>query len=126
VTNQPPPPPEGLSLLIEVLGLDDTLRLIEARGGTKMWVPLGVNNSSAKLRADLEAEFGEAMARALIRGFGGDRISVPLCKEWRTALYASRGMTHAEIARKVGLHADTVWRRLKRGSQSNRQAAFHF
>ncbi len=126
MTNQPPPPPESLSLLIEVLGLDDTLRLIEARGGTKLWVALGVNNSSEKLRADLEAEFGEAMAKALIRGFGGGYISVPLCKDWRTALYASRGLTHAEIARKVGLHADTVWRRLKRDAQSNRQVAFRF
>ena len=99
----PPPPPASLALLVEHLGLDDTVRLIEARGGRQIWVPKGVDNSSEPLRAAFVAEFGEAMTKALIRGFGGGPVWVPLCPDWRTALYAHRGMTPADIAGKLCL-----------------------
>ena len=126
MTTSPPPPPENIALLIEVLGFDDTLRLIEARGGTKFYIPAGTNNSSDKFRQTLQAEFGEAMTRELIRGFGGGFISVPLCQEWRTALYAHMGMTQSKIALRLGCHADTVSRRLKRRACEDRQSGWAF
>jgi hypothetical protein len=122
----PPPPPESLALLIEHLGLDDTLRLIEARGGTQIWAPKGVDNSSEPLRAAFIQEFGETMTRALIRGFGGGPLWVPLCPEWRTALYAHRGLTPEAIARKLCCHIDTVRRRLKRGWHTDRPSGWAF
>ena len=116
-----PPPPGQISFLVEVLGLDDTLRLIEAYGGTALWVPKGVGNSSAALRDKLEQQFGKPTARELIRGFGGGVIKVPLCPAWRTALYQHRGLSQAEIALKLGCHADTVSRRLKRQAENVKQ-----
>jgi hypothetical protein len=122
----PPPPPENIALFVEVLGLDDTLLLLEAKGGTRLWVPKGVDNSSMKLKSDLEAEFGVPMVKALIRTFGGGRIEVPLCGEWRTALYASRGLTQEAIARKLGCHYKTVTRRMQRARIENRQTGWAF
>ena len=122
----PPSPPPSLSLFVEVLGLDDTLRLIEAYGGTKLWVPKGIGNSSNALRDRLEQQFGKAMVKELIAGFGGDAIRVPLCQEWRTEIYAANGMTQAEIARKLGCAYETVSRRLKRARGEDVQSAFNF
>ena len=121
-----PPPPPQIDWLIEAIGLDDTLRLIEARGGTMFWVPQGVGNCSEKLKNDLEALFGKAMLKALIERFGGGSIKVPLCGEWRTALYASRGLTQAAIALKLGCHSETIGRRLKRAQSENRQTGWAF
>jgi len=95
------PPPPALEMLIDVLGVDDTLRLVEAFGGTKFWVPKGVDNSSRQLRMDLEAQFGKAMTRELIRGYGGGKLSVPLVKNWRIQLYAASGMKPVHIARRL-------------------------
>ena len=122
----PPPPPENIALLVEVLGLDNALRLIEAKGGTRYWVPMALRNSSQELQDEVEAEFGKEMAKALIRGFGGGYIVVPLCHEWRTALYAHRGMPVAKIALKLGCHTETVYRRIGRRREENRQSAWKF
>jgi hypothetical protein len=122
----PPPPPPNIALFVEVLGLEDTLRLIEARGGTQFWVPTALNNSSQSVRDELEAELGEAIVKILIRLFGGGPITVPLCGEWRTALYFSRGLTRVAIARKLGCHYDTVKRRLIRRDTEDRQSAWRF
>jgi hypothetical protein len=99
-------PPRHLTWLIEVIGVDHTLRLIEARGGSRMWVPKGIDNSSAKLRSDLEDEFGKPMVRALIRGFGGGPIKVPLAVPWRIQLYHAAGIPTDRIA--ISLVCSTV------------------
>lgn len=122
----PPSPPHNIALFVEVLGLDDTLRLIEARGGTQFWVPSAVNNSKQSLRDEMEAEFGKPMVKVLIQTFGGGPVTVPLCADWRTALYASRGLGRVAIARKLGCHADTVDRRLKRRATEDRQSSWRF
>ena len=121
-----PPPPANIALFIEVLGLDDTLRLIEAYGGTKIWVPSGIGKTQQATIDALEADLGSASVKALIQTFGGGAITVPLCGEWRTAVYASRGLGRVAIARKLGCHADTVDRRLKRRSAEDRQSAWRF
>lgn len=108
------PPPRSLTWLIEALGVDDTLTLIEKCGGTPVWIPSGVNNSSVKARVDLEAQFGKPMARALIRAFGGVKLTVPIARGWRICLYHAHGMSNTEIALKLVCHYDSVLRRLSR------------
>ena len=117
-----PPPPESLALYIEVLGLDDTLRLLERCGGTKLWIPSGVNNSSTRLREKLEEELGKPMTMALIRTFGGSIIKPPMATDWRIVYYAAKGVSAAEIARRLGRHQETVWLRLKRARDSRQQS----
>jgi len=123
------PLPETLDVFVEVLGFDDTLRLIEARGGTRFWVPKGIEGSSIALHESFVEEFGPTMTRALIRGFGGGNITVPLCADWRTDLYRQRGLKIAEIALKLGCHQETVRRRLSRAKMNpehRKQMALNF
>jgi hypothetical protein len=123
------PLPESLDLFVEILGFDDTLRLIEARGGTRFWVPKGIEGSSSALHESFVAEFGEAMTKAMIRGFGGGNITVPLCADWRTDLYRQRGLKIREIALKLGCHQETVRRRLSRAKmdpEDRKQMALNF
>lgn len=124
--NDMPIPPESISLLVEVLGQDDTLRLIEAKGGTKLWVPSGVNIGPDRLRDELEAEFGAPMVKALIQVYGKGYINVPLCRDWRIALYHQRGLAQPAIALKVGCHVETVRRHLNLGQREDRQGAWTF
>lgn len=125
MTDAPAPPP-NISELVDILGVDGALLMIETYGGTELWVPTGVNNSSAKLRESLEEKFGKTKTRDLIRRFGGGKIQVPLCHEWRTALYRHRGLTQAEIARTLNCSAFTVYRRLKRLAADADQMKFQF
>jgi hypothetical protein len=123
---KPPPPPDNISLFVEVLGLDDTLRLIEAHGGTHLWIPKGVDNSSVQARKSLEQQFGEKMVKELIAGFGGEHLEVPLCHEWRTALHRHQGLSYDDIARKLNCHRHTVRRRLNRLAGIADQHSFRF
>ena len=109
-------PPRRLTWLIEVIGLDNTLRLIEARGGSRFWVPKGVDNSSAEARANLEEEFGKPMVRALIRAFGGGPIKVPLAVPWRIQLYHAAGIPVDRIAINLVCSAVTVEKYIQIGN----------
>ena len=116
---QPPPPPPELDLYIEALGLEDTLRLIETYGGRKLYVAKNITNHSVPLMEDLEEKLGKATAKKLVELCGGVAVTVPLCGGWRTQLYFQRGMSMVEIAKKLGCHYDTVWRRLKKAAHDD-------
>jgi hypothetical protein len=110
----PPPPPE-LAELVEVLGPADTMCLIEARGGTVIFVP---NKSD---RSKLAEELGEMIAARLSAEFAGCYLKVPLAKSWRIVVLASNGLTHQQIARRIGCHVDTVQRQLSQHRARNAQ-----
>jgi hypothetical protein len=101
-------------LLIECLGVDDAVRLIEITGGLKIWVPSGLGNSPSALMAQFEADYGPALTRKLIRYYGGGELEVPLAQKWRTEVYHQRGMSIEAIARKLQCSYITVRRRLGR------------
>ena len=113
-----PDPPPSLSLYVEALGVEDTLRLVEAYGGLTIWIPKGVGNSSAARRAALEQEFGAKVTKELIALFGGGPIEVPLAKPWRADVYRAQGLTMAEIAKKLQCSYRTI-KRLRAGDKSN-------
>ena len=98
-----PRPPAELDWLTEIVGAEGVLALIEAAGGTEIYVP-------ATLRDDhpLVAMLGAAAAAALAKERGGAAMRVPLAKTWRAWVYRARGMTHAAIARKLGCQDITV------------------
>jgi hypothetical protein len=88
--------PESMQLLAEVIGLPDTLRLIELRGGLRVSVPKDPADTSAWLYGKLS---GEAWA-LIVKQYGGEVIEVPICQ---AALKAVRDVAIAhELERGTG------------------------
>jgi hypothetical protein len=110
--------------LIECLGVDDTVRLIEISGGLPLSVPSGMRNSPLALREHFNNCYGAVLAYKLVRYFGGSEIKVPLAAKWRTAFYADQGMSPREIARKLNCSYDTVLRRLRHNPNAARAVSF--
>lgn len=107
-----PAVPQGeLKDFVELLGIDTTLALIEGFGGTLIRVPKDPPQSSHAL---VEA-LGDAGIARLIAYFGGDRLAVPLARQWRFRLYLSRGLTRRMIARRLGVTENTIYKWLREG-----------
>ncbi len=98
--------------LIECLGVDDTVRLIEISGGLPLYVPGNIRNSPVRLLAEFDERYGLALSRKLVAYFGGGVIKVPLAQKWRVEVYHARGMSPEAIARELRCNYVTVLRRL--------------
>ena len=83
--------------LLDLLGPEDFLRLVEAHGGTRLYVPRTENGSSLPEELGLEAVEKLQGLRA------GEWIRVPLAREWRARHYRANGLTNAKIAVRLGL-----------------------
>ena len=99
-----PPVTPDLKPLAAALGPDGLLKLLEARAGTRLPVPIKVG------RSGLVDELGGDVAEALVRHWGGTMLKVPLAREWRVQIYHGRGSSYAEIALRLGLTERGVWR----------------
>ena len=95
-----------LSLLLETIGEDATVTLIEAFGGTRLDVP---KLPTRQQRSDLKKLLGEETFKRLHRHFGGTRIFVPLAKRWRFAVYDRKGLTKREMAQRLHCTEGTVY-----------------
>lgn len=73
--------PEGGQELVSLIGLDVTLSLVTALGGSTFPVPHGKNSSGAKRLDFLKRLCGEDAALKLSRQYGGTRLYVPNCKD---------------------------------------------
>ena len=98
--------PAELAYLTEVIGEEATLRLIEARGGTRLFLRRG------EQQTQLVAEIGARAAKQLGRHFTGEQVKVPLAKPWRVRVYRARGWSYARIALALGMTEAGVWRLL--------------
>jgi hypothetical protein len=107
-------PPAELAWLVDLVGARPALRLIEARGGTRVYVPRTPAEGSALVR-----DVGLAPAQALAAAYGGETITVPVARHWRVREYRAAGLSYAAIARKLGCHEDTVWRLLKSAGETS-------
>lgn len=79
--------------LIELLGEEAAFRLVERRGGTRIFVPKELN-----LGHPLAREIGLGAALKLCGEFPSMWVKIPLCRDWRVQVYRARGMTYREIA----------------------------
>lgn len=100
---------------VDLLGVDTTLALVEGFGGTLIRVPKDPPLSNHPL---LEALGDGGMAR-LIAYFGGDRLAVPLARQWRFRLYSARGMTRRQMARKLGVTENTIYKWFREGQSAD-------
>ena len=103
--------PESVQPIGDLLGDAALMRLIEAHGGTRLSVP-------AKVRPldPLAVMLGAKPARRLAVDYGPGTITVPLCKRWRAALLRKQGLPYAAIARRLGMHEQSVYRLLSPGA----------
>ncbi|WP_047257985.1 Mor transcription activator family protein [Chromobacterium subtsugae] len=120
--------PESAQALVRLIGLADTVKLVDVLGGTTFPVSLR-RNRLGEIRYEMLAEVvGVDAANKLTDHFGGDMMYIPLCKAaLRELLQRSIREEFDEITRAYSaLHAvsvlaakhrlcdRTVWRILKR------------
>ncbi|MFN8994610.1 MAG: hypothetical protein ACK5X3_13245 [Pseudomonadota bacterium] len=102
---RPLPAPAEIHWLTDIVGAAAALSMIEAHGGTRVYVPKEINqNSAARLALPLPE------ARRLGEERGGEHILVPIARAWRVRLYRAAGMTYPAIARKLGITERAVGR----------------
>jgi hypothetical protein len=105
MTPQNLPAPAEIHWLTNIIGADAALSMIEAHGGTRVYVPKEINqNSAARLALPLPE------ARRLGEAFGGEHILVPIARAWRVRMYRAAGLTYPAIARKLGITERAVGR----------------
>ncbi len=107
--------------LLRLLGEDAYLRLAEAYGGIRLFVPQAGDTQLAEA-------IGTAAARVLTSRYGRSYLRVPLARAARARQYRSHGMSNAQIARKLGIaesSVDKLFARMpdkpKKGSADPRQ-----
>lgn len=103
-----PRPPVEIGWITDLIGPDGALELIEAAGGTCVYVPREPSAGSP-----LTKMVGIERARALAAEYGGEEIRVPLCKVWRAWCYRAQGYSLAAIAVKLNCLDNTVRRMLR-------------
>lgn len=111
-----PPPTAECARLVQIMGAEGALALIEWQGGARYYVP-----KRFLPEGDLTARLGEAAAKALIEARAGEYLKVPQAREWRVLIYRERGLSYSDIARKLVCSQDMVWRVLSRHQQTAKQ-----
>lgn len=113
----------GTAELLRLLGEADFLRLVEWRGGIRVFVPSSGDTS------EIASHIGDAAAEKLGRAHAGTFIRVPLARDLRARHYRAAGHSNAEIARKLGMSetgVDKLFHRMPKkpvkGSRDPRQA----
>ncbi len=86
-----------------LIGEEAFVRLAEAFGGTRLSVPrkLGRDHPIAKA-------IGLDAARRLVERYAPDVIRVPLAREQRARHYRALGLSHAKIAKALGITEPAV------------------
>ena len=91
-----PKPTAQVEPYFDVLGLDDTLRFIEAFGGTEIYIA-----GDPRTRSSVVALLGYDKAKALTEISHRLQPRVPLAKKWRALAYKAQGLLTVQIARKL-------------------------
>ena len=98
-----PPPTDGIARLVELIGPEAALRLVEARGGTRIYV--GGRDGGA-----LAEIVGVDAATALHARYGREDLKVPIARPWRVLCYLAMGLSQEAAALKAGCSRNTVQR----------------
>jgi hypothetical protein len=107
MTDFPDPPPQ-LERLAQLIGAEACFLLIEARAGTRVFVPKNAG------RADILTEIiGPEATAKLSREYGGMNITLPMARGWRVQVWHRRGLSAPKIALRVGCGERKVWEILK-------------
>lgn len=116
MTSRPGPELETL------IGEEALVRLAEAFGGTRLFVP--VKMSSAH---DIAKAVGLEAALRLAERLAPDVIRVPLAREQRARRYRAAGKSNAQIARALGITetgVDKLFARVKKRDADDQPTLF--
>ena len=111
-----PPPTSEVVRLVQMMGAEGALALIEWQAGARFYVPKTVSPDDV-----FATTVGFAAARALSEARGGEAIKVPLGKKWRILIYRDRDMSYSEIARRLQCSQNSVWECLNKADRTVRQ-----
>lgn len=104
---------EGLSAtLLELLGAEGYLLLLERYAGLRLYVPRMKQNSVSVLVDDITI----VHAIKLSAEFGGNYIRVPLDRDFRALAYRQKGFSLKKTVQLLGVTEsglDRIWKRLK-------------
>lgn len=112
--------PASAREIADLVGIEALLKLVNSRGGTRVYVPAKWL-AEGELAAILSAE----EAAPLIEGRPGELLKIPRCPKLRqlTALHLHRrGVTGPDIARRLYVTEDTVYRWIKAAEGRRGQA----
>ncbi|ANH04619.1 response regulator transcription factor [Shinella sp. HZN7] len=102
--------------LLTALGEDDFIRLAEAFGGLRLYVPGDIDKS------ELPDVIGGAAAMKLSKLYPGGYIRVPLAREIRAARYRASGASNRDIAHRLRIAESSVDKIVRRGKRRNPKA----
>ena len=94
--------------LIELLGPQDFIRLVEAYGGERRYIP------KSETGTEIAGKLGEEVASRLAKRFGGDEISIPLARAFRARHYRAADLNNREIAKRLGISVNGVEKLFRR------------
>jgi hypothetical protein len=103
--------------LLGALGFDGFVRLVEAHGGIRLYVPQAPDASL------LTQDIGLDNTSRLCKEFGRSYIRVPLGREQRAHKYRRDGMSNSMIARKLGITETGVEKLFRRTGVSPKRTA---
>lgn len=103
-----PPATDDVARLVDLIGEEAALRLIEARGGTRVYCADPDEDRSLTGIVGLDA------AAKMRAKYGANRVKVPVGRQWRVLCYKAMGLPHAKIARRAGCSETTVGDILRR------------
>lgn len=98
-----PPPTDDVARLVELIGEEATLRLLEARGGTRVYVSAVEGDAES-----LVGIIGLDAAQKMRAKYGATRVKLPVGRQWRVLCYKAQGMPRPKIALRVGCSETTV------------------
>jgi hypothetical protein len=97
-----PPPTEDVAPLVELIGEKAALRLLEQRGGTRVYIS---DPEEGRALADI---VGLDAAAAMRRKYGATRVKLPVGRQWRVLCYKAMGLSRPKIALRAGCSETTV------------------
>jgi len=97
------------ALLRSTLGAVAFVKLCEALGGTRVYIPVTISDDHPIAQA-----IGSEAAERLRRYFYRDTIRIPLGRDERALHYRANGLSMAKIARKLGMTENSISKMFKR------------
>lgn len=113
--------PESIANIVELVGLDGALALVNAFGGLILPVPKGIREEDGNTREKLIEILGEPAALRFMATYGGERLTIARCaaalrdeRDRQIIESYSRGESVAELVRRHQLTERQIRTILKR------------